>query len=111
LTQLVHNLLLNALEHTPVGGTVTLELYASDRQVTLSVADSGPGIRPEHLERVFDPFFTTRRHGTGLGLAICMGIAAAHRARIRVANNPTHGATFTVEFPLAGFVPPAEVSA
>jgi len=111
LTQLVHNLLLNALEHTPVGGAVTLELGASDRQVTLTVADSGPGIRSEHLERVFDPFFTTRRDGTGLGLAICMGIATAHRARIRVANNPTHGATFTVELPLAGAAPSAEVSA
>lgn len=111
LTQLVHNLLINALEHTPVGGAVSLELSARDRQVTLAVADSGPGIRPEHLERVFDPFFTTRRHGTGLGLAICMGIAAGHRARIRVTNNPTHGATFTVEFPLAGDVPSAEVSA
>ncbi len=111
VTQLVHNLLINALEHTPVGGAVTVELGASDRLVTLSVADSGSGIRTEHLERVFDPFFTTRRDGTGLGLAICMGIAAAHRARIRVANHLTRGAVFTVEFPLATFVPPAEISA
>ena len=111
LTQLVHNLLINALEHTPAAGTVTLEIGASDRQVTLTVADSGPGIRSEHLERVFDPFFTTRRQGTGLGLAVCMGIAASHRARIRAANNSTRGAIFTVEFPLAGVVPSAEASA
>ncbi len=111
LTQLVHNLLINALEHTPIGGTVAVELGASDHLVTLTVADSGPGIRSEHLERVFDPFFTTRRDGTGLGLAICMGIAAAHRARIRVANHPGHGAVFTVEFPVAVIEPAAEVSA
>jgi PAS domain S-box-containing protein len=111
LTQLVHNLLINALEHTPAGGTVTVELDGHDRQVTLTVSDSGSGIRSEHLERVFDPFFTTRRQGTGLGLAICMGIAATHRARIRVANNPTQGATFTVEFPLAAAASAAEASA
>ena len=111
LTQLVHNLLINALEHTPIGGTVAVELSATDHLVTLTVADNGPGIRSEHLERVFDPFFTTRRDGTGLGLAICMGIAAAHRARIRVANHPGHGAVFTVEFPVAVIEPAAEVSA
>jgi signal transduction histidine kinase len=111
LTQLVHNLLINALEHTPIGGTVGVELGASDHLVTLTVADSGPGIRSEHLERVFDPLFTTRRDGTGLGLAICMGIAAAHRARIRVANHPEHGAVFTVEFPVAVVEPAAEVPA
>jgi PAS domain S-box-containing protein len=111
LTQLVHNLLINALEHTPIGGTVAVELGASDHLVNLTVADSGPGIRSEHLERVFDPFFTTRRDGTGLGLAICMGIAAAHRARIRVANHPEHGAIFTVEFPVTVVEPAAEVSA
>jgi two-component system nitrogen regulation sensor histidine kinase GlnL len=52
------------------------------------------------LERIFDPFVTTRKHGTGLGLAICTGIAAAHRARLHVANRATGGAVFTVEFPL-----------
>ena len=72
--------------------------------VGVTIADSGPGIPPELLERVFDPFFTTKQHGSGLGLTICMGIAAAHGARLRVANRPNGGAIFTVEFLTAASV-------
>ena len=100
IQQLAHNLLVNALQHTPVDGGVTVELAAVADCAILTVADTGPGIPPEFLEKIFDPFVTTRKHGTGLGLAICAGIAAAHRARLRVANRESGGATFTVEFPL-----------
>jgi PAS domain S-box-containing protein len=101
LKQLAHNLLINALQHTPVGGVVTVELKAADGRVTMTVADTGPGIPAELMERVFDPFVTTRTQGTGLGLAICTGIAAAHRGRIQAVNQTGGGAALTVEFPLA----------
>jgi two-component system nitrogen regulation sensor histidine kinase GlnL len=107
LTQLAHNLLINALEHTPAEGKVDVELVAAAGRVTLTVTDTGPGIPFEFLERVFDPFFTTRARGTGLGLAICQGIATTHRARMRVANGPSQGAVFAIDFPLAESAAPA----
>jgi len=110
LKQLAHNLLLNALQHTPVDGGVTVELGVVEDRAVLTVADTGPGIAIDLLERIFDPFVTTRKHGTGLGLAICTGIAVAHRARLHAANHAAGGATFTVEFPLVTSVP-ATVSA
>jgi len=57
-------------------------------------------VPPALLERVFEPFFTTKQRGSGLGLAICTAIAQAHDARLRVANRPTGGAVFTVDFPV-----------
>ena len=105
LKQLVHNLLINALHHTPVDGELTVELNALEGRAILTVADTGEGIPPEMLERIFDPFVTTRKHGTGLGLAICTGIAAAHRARLHAANRASGGAIFTVKFPLVTGLP------
>jgi signal transduction histidine kinase len=103
--QLAHNLFVNALQHTPVEGGVIVELGQVDDRVVLTVTDTGPGIAPELLDCIFDPFVTTRRHGTGLGLAICAGIAAAHRAHLRARNHTAGGAIFTVEFPLVNRVP------
>ena len=56
---------------------------------------------PEVLQRVFEPFFTTKQRGSGLGLAICTAIAQAHDARLQVANRPTGGAVFSVDFPIS----------
>jgi signal transduction histidine kinase len=101
LEQLFINLLMNAYEATPPDGAVAVEVAGTDEYVTVGVADSGPGIPPELLERVFDPFYTTKQRGSGLGLTICAGIATAHRAKLRAANRPGGGALFTVEFPVA----------
>jgi PAS domain S-box-containing protein len=101
LEELFLNLLLNAHDATPTGGAVTVELTRSEAHLTVTVADSGPGIAAELLERVFEPLFTTKARGWGLGLAISAGIAQAHGARLRASNRPTGGAVFTVEFPLA----------
>jgi signal transduction histidine kinase len=84
---------------------VTLELAARAEHATALIADTGPGIPPELLERIFDAFITTRKRGSGLGLAICARIAGAHRARLRAANSAGGGAVFTVEFPLLTGVP------
>lgn len=108
--QLVYNLLMNAHEATPPGGAVTLELAARGEHATALIADTGPGIPAELLDRIFDAFITTRKRGSGLGLAICARIADAHRARLRAANGAGGGAVFTVEFPLLTGVP-APVSA
>jgi signal transduction histidine kinase len=100
LEQLFLNLLLNAHDATPNGGTVSVEVTRTENEVTVAISDSGPGIEPDLLERVFEPFFTTKARGSGLGLAISAGIAQAHDARLRANNRDTGGAIFTVEFPV-----------
>ena len=67
--------------------------------VRLEVADDGPGIRPEDRDRLFLPYFSTKRKGTGLGLAIVHRIVSDHRGRIRVEDNQPRGARFVIELP------------
>jgi PAS domain S-box-containing protein len=101
LEQLFLNLLMNAHEVTAPEGMVRVEAATTADRVIVAVVDTGPGVPPELLERVFDPFFSTKERGTGLGLAICASIAQTHGARITVTNRDAGGAVFTVDFPLA----------
>lgn len=97
--QAVLNLLLNAAEAIDGGGTVWVELSAAGRrgsQFELVVRDSGPGIAPEALDRIFNPFFTTKDTGTGLGLAIVHRIVEAHDGTIAASNQEQGGAKFEV---------------
>ena len=110
LGQLFLNLLMNAHEATPPRGMLQVELAVTETHATVAVLDTGPGVPAELLDRVFEPFFTTRQRGSGLGLAICAAIAQAHDAKLKVANRPGGGAVFTAEFPLA-VAAPAPVSA
>jgi PAS domain S-box-containing protein len=105
LEELFLNLVLNAHDATPGGGTIAVEVTRTETHTTVTVSDTGPGIPPELHERIFEPFFTTKARGSGLGLAISAGIAQAHGARLRAGNRATGGAVFTVEFPLASVVP------
>jgi len=100
LEQLFLNLLMNAHEATPPGGTLRVDLVRTDEHVAITVADTGPGIPSDLLERVFDPFFTTKQRGSGLGLTICAGIAQTHGARLRASNRAAGGASFSVDFAL-----------
>lgn len=94
------NLVLNAVEATPRGGQVTVTLAAGPsgdtRQFVLVVEDDGPGIAPDAMDRIFNPFFTTKETGTGLGLAIVHRIVEAHDGTIRASNRPSGGARFEV---------------
>src|SRR5947199_132320 len=110
LGQLFLNLLMNAHEATPPRGMLRVELAVTETHAIVTVLDTGPGVPAELLDRVFEPFFTTRQRGSGLGLAICAAIAKTHDAKIKVANQPAGGAVFTAEFPLA-VTAPAPVSA
>jgi signal transduction histidine kinase len=102
--QVFANLVANAVRHTPAGGTITLSARAADGQVELSVADSGAGILPENLPRVFERFWTSGkcRGCAGLGLAISRAIVEAHGGTMRAESQPGQGATFTFTLPLAG---------
>lgn len=107
LAQVLHNLVSNALRHTPEGQFVVLAAAASDGHLRIVVEDTGPGIAPEDLPHVFERFYRTDRSrhrddgGTGLGLAIARSIIEAHGGRIWVDSEPGDGATFTVELPMA----------
>ncbi|PYN34523.1 MAG: hypothetical protein DME01_14780, partial [Candidatus Rokuibacteriota bacterium] len=101
LEQLFLNLLMNAHEVTAPGGMVRVEVATSADRAIVAVVDTGPGVPPELLERVFEPFFSTKERGSGLGLAICASIAQTHGARIKATNRDAGGAVFTVDFPVA----------
>ncbi|HYR11607.1 MAG TPA: HAMP domain-containing sensor histidine kinase, partial [Longimicrobium sp.] len=102
--QVLANLIGNAVRHTPSGGTIALSAEAADGQVRFSVADSGAGILPENLPRVFERFWTGGkcRGCAGLGLAISRAIVEAHGGTMTVDSQPGQGATFTFTLPLAG---------
>ncbi len=110
IKQLLWILVDNAFKHTQDGGRIELrlELENGNRAVRLTVADDGPGILREDLERIFERFYQSDAarsgEGTGLGLAIARWIAQEHGARVFAANNPQGGAAFTVELPLASKV-------
>ena len=102
LREVLLNLAYNALEAMPDGGTLTIETFdRGEDSVGLRVADTGRGIPEEHLDKIFDPFFSTKRGGrcSGLGLSICFGIVRAHGGRIEVRSEPGIGTTFTVVLP------------
>ncbi len=100
LKQVLLNLILNGLQAMPEGGTLRLEAAATRDTLTLTVADTGPGIPPEALPRLFDPYFTTKAKGLGLGLAIARRIVEEHGGRIEVESRPTRGSRFRVALPL-----------
>jgi len=103
LKQVVLNLIANARQAMPDGGTVHVDVRREGDFVVASVADDGPGIAPEVRERIFEPFFTTRRTtgGTGLGLSVGLGIAESHGGTLTVSSEPGAGATFTLRLPVA----------
>ncbi|MGA2156258.1 MAG: ATP-binding protein [Bryobacteraceae bacterium] len=103
LQQVFLNLILNARDAMRTGGALEVRTWQEGSRARVEVADSGTGIAPEHLHRVYDPFFTTKpaRQGTGLGLAVTYGIIQEHGGSIEVSNRPGGGAQFRIELPLA----------
>jgi two-component system nitrogen regulation sensor histidine kinase NtrY len=101
LHRALSNLVLNAMDAMPDGGTLTLSAEARDDNVEIRVADSGAGLTPEECERLFTPYYTTKQHGTGLGLAIVQSIVADHNGAIAVESGAGSGATFVITLPRA----------
>jgi PAS domain S-box-containing protein len=103
LKQIFLNLIANARQAMPNGGTVTVDVRQDGDWVLATVGDDGPGIAPAVLERIFEPFFTTKRAtgGTGLGLSVSLGIAEAHGGSLIASSEPGRGATFTLRLPIS----------
>lgn len=114
LIQVLLNIIRNAIEVMPKGGKLTVVTRMSDqftsvqadgkkhRLMVVKVGDTGPGIKPEHLQDIFAPFFTTKDKGVGLGLALSYQIVQEHLGTIRVESQEGEGTTFSVYLPLAG---------
>src|SRR5262249_56349003 len=98
----VLNLLQNALEAMPEGGTVTLEGQGMATHVQLQVRDTGSGIPAAQLAQIFEPLYTTKAEGTGLGLYIVQEIVTAHEGQITMESVEGQGTTFTITLPRAG---------
>lgn len=102
LVQALGNIVANAIKFTPAGGTVTISAERRDGAVAFEVEDTGSGIAPEHVPRLFDRFWQANRkdrRGVGLGLSIVKGIADAHGGEVKVESHPGRGSTFRLEIP------------
>src|SRR5579859_1306027 len=107
LQQVFLNLFLNAKDAMAGGGQLKVAT-SNGEMVSVRVSDTGSGIAPEHIQRIYDPFFTTKtsptegqNRGTGLGLSVTYGIIQEHAGKIRVESNPGEGTTFALDFPLS----------
>ncbi len=104
LQQVFTNLLLNARDAIPAGGSIRIStIPAEDHSLTIEVSDSGMGIAPENVAKIYDPFYTTKGvgRGTGLGLAVSYGIVQEHSGHISVESNPGRGTAFRITLPTA----------
>jgi len=93
------NLVLNALDAMPSGGTLTLRTSEQNGGVRIEIADTGKGLTPEEVSRLFTPYYTTKQQGTGLGLAIVQSVVSDHHGTITVSSEEGRGATFRIELP------------
>lgn len=103
LRSLFTNLIINGMQAMDApGGRLSVKLETFDGRALVTVSDTGRGIKPEQIDKIFEPYFSTKETGTGLGLAIAKKVVEAHDGSIRVASKPGEGTTFTVELPTAG---------
>jgi PAS domain S-box-containing protein len=101
IRQALINLIRNAIDAQPAGGAIRVRLTKLPDRVRIQILDSGEGISKENLNRIFEPYYTTRAQGTGLGLAVVERIVREHRGRIRIESEPGKGTCVTVDLPLS----------
>jgi two-component system nitrogen regulation sensor histidine kinase NtrY len=99
LHRALSNLVLNAMDAMPDGGTLTLRTRQKDDGARIEIADTGTGLTPEECERIFTPYYTSKEHGTGLGLAIVQSVVSDHHGTIIVRSEPGKGTIFALDLP------------
>jgi len=97
MSGVLRNLLLNAIDAMPEGGVLTVRTSRHDGTMRLEVSDTGRGLTPEEVDRLFTPYYTTKTHGTGLGLTIVQSVVSDHKGRVSVQSEPGKGATFRID--------------
>jgi len=100
LKQVFINIILNAAQAMEGKGDIAITTWQEKNIIKIKIRDTGPGIPPEHVGKLFNPFFTTKEKGTGLGLAISYGIIERHSGKIDVATELGKGSTFTISIPI-----------
>jgi len=102
IQQAIIALATNAIDAMPTGGTLTFRAFSKNNRVVIEVQDTGIGIAPEEVSKIFEPFYTTKEvgKGTGLGLSVCYGIITEHGGRVSVRSNIGVGTTFSIFLPL-----------
>jgi signal transduction histidine kinase len=101
LVQAILNLVLNAIDATSKGGHIELRAAAADESLSVTVRDDGAGIAAEHQERLFQPYFTTKKHGTGLGLFVTRKLVADFGGEVACESRPGAGTVFRLRLPVA----------
>lgn len=99
LHRAISNLVLNAMDAMPDGGTLILRSRREAQKVVIEVADTGSGLTPEECARIFTPYYTSKQHGTGLGLAIVQSVVSDHGGTVTVRSQPGQGTVFVIELP------------
>lgn len=99
LKSCLSNIAINALQAMPEGGRLTARVHKSDGAVEVSVADTGVGISPESINKIFEPYFSTKKTGFGLGLAVTRKIIEEHHGSIEVRSEINHGTSFILKLP------------
>ncbi len=100
LHRAVSNLILNAMDAMPIGGTLTVRTGNRGDSIRIEIGDTGTGLTKEECERLFTPYYTTKQHGTGLGLAIVQSVVTDHHGKIAVESEPDRGTTFVIDLPV-----------
>ncbi len=100
IKQVLLNLIKNAVESMESGGTLTIRTLREGRYIRIDIADTGRGIAPEVMEKLFTPFFTTKTSGTGVGLVVCQKIIDDHDGKLRVSSSQGKGSTFSILLPI-----------
>jgi signal transduction histidine kinase len=101
IKQAMLNVVVNAIEAMPEGGTLRFEAALRGDDAEIRIADTGPGIPPDLKEKIYDLYFTTREHGSGIGLAMTFRIVQLHDGTIDFTSDPGHGTTFMLRFPVS----------
>ena len=99
LHRAISNLVLNAMDAMPTGGSLTLRTHGEEGNIYIEVSDTGAGLTAEECARIFTPYYTSKKHGTGLGLAIVQSVVTDHGGRVHVRSDPGKGSTFVIELP------------
>ncbi|CDF79234.1 histidine kinase [Formosa agariphila KMM 3901] len=101
LTQIIFNLIINAIYYSKPNDLIVIELTETEHNMCLKISDQGEGVPAENIDKVFQPFFTTKPvgEGSGLGLSVVHGIVTSHKGSITVENNTPQGATFIINLP------------